>query len=112
MCLHGFRDHALKLSDLRFDQIQALQIQHQHLSVQRVKLPAESIPQFLTPSAQPLIAQLSQPCRIRFTSCDGAQNALATCPQQIADYTGQFDLTLFEKTLQLALQRRTLTRVS
>ena len=47
--LYGF-------GDLRFDQIQPLQIQQQQLSVQRLRLSLEGIPQFLIRSVQPPIA--------------------------------------------------------
>ncbi len=62
------------------------------------------IPQFRIRSVQSPIAQGSQPCRIRFAGCDRAQHTSATCAQQITDYAGQFDPTLFEQTFQLALQ--------
>jgi hypothetical protein len=53
-------------------------IQRQQLSVQSQRLPVEGIPQFLIRHLQPSIAQSSVPCRIRFPSCDGAQNPWAT----------------------------------
>ena len=62
------RPAVLEFGDLRLDHIQPLQIQQQQLSVERLRLPIESIRQFRIRSVQPPIAQFLQPHRICSTA--------------------------------------------
>lgn len=68
------------------------------------RLSTQSISQFGFTGAQTLIPQLCQLRRVCFTVRYCAKEALAACPQKIADHARQLELAFFEQTLQLTLE--------